>query len=251
VWAISQTNPGQRADPYNPIPIPPATDANGKVRYISSCGFDTKLLTAGKIASDKVTQALNSNVRNKFYNIRGVGNGNTVTSQTWKLVPQAFDPNTDPDPITDTLGPGDGTLPAWSTRLLGLSKGHVINIPGDIEHMDMMNNTSIQTEIAKLLQPTPSLLARMSLIAKRQPVKIKTANRTELNRLIRQLERATTREDISPEERRASVRRRLQRYSPEELQELLARGYMDAVEKPEPNFRRTNPKRKTRTPHQT
>ena len=147
-------------------------------------------------------------------------------------MPQDFDPNTDPDPITDTLGPGDGTLPAWSTRLLGLSKGHVISIPGDIEHMDMMNNTSVQTEIEKLLQPTPSSLARMRLIAKRQPVKIKTANRTELNRLIHQLERATTREDVSPEERRAAVRRQLQRYSPEELQQLLARGYMDALKSP-------------------
>lgn len=147
-------------------------------------------------------------------------------------MPQAFDPNTDPDPITDTLGSDDGTPGAWSTRLLGLSKGHVINIPGNIEHMDMMNNTSVQTEIVKLLQLTPSLLARMSLIAKRQPVKIKTANRTELNRLIRQLERATRREDISPEERRAAVRRRPQMYSPEELQELLARGYMDALKSP-------------------
>jgi len=230
--SVDATNPGQRADPYNPIPIPPATDPNGKVRYISSCGFDMNLLAAGKAASDKITLALNSSVRNKFYNIRGVGNGNTVNSQTWKLVPQGFNPNTDPDPITDTLGPGDGTLPAWSTRLLGLSNGHVISIPGNIDHMDMMNNTSVQIKIAKLLQPTPSLFAHMSRMAKRHPVKIKTASRTELNRLIRQLDRATSGEDISPEERRAVIRGRLQRYSPEELQELLARGYLDALKSP-------------------
>jgi hypothetical protein len=98
--------------------------------------------------------------------------------------------------------------------------------------MDMMNNTSVQIEIAKLLQPTPSLFAHMSLMAKRHPVKIKTASRTELNRLIRQLDRATSGEGISPEERRAVIRGRLKRYSPEELQELLARGYLDALKSP-------------------
>ena len=230
--SMDATNPGQRADPYNPIPIPPATDPNGKVRYISSCGFDMNLLAAGKVASTKVTQPLNSSVRNKFYNIRGVGNNNTVVSQTWKLVPQAFNPNTGQDPITDTLGPGDGLLPAWSTRLLGLGQSHVISIGGDIEHMDMMNNPAVQTEIAKLLQPTPTLFERMKLVARRNPVKLKTASRAELNKLIRQLDRLTAREDFSPEERRAAVRRRLQRHSPEELQELLARGYLDALKSP-------------------
>jgi hypothetical protein len=72
----------------------------------------------------------------------------------------------------------------------------------------------------------------MSLMAKRHPVKIKTASRTELNRLIRQLDRTTSGEDISPEERRAVIRGRLKRYSPEELQELLARGYLDALKSP-------------------
>ena len=196
--SMDATNPGQRADPYNPIPAPPATDPNGKVRYISSCGFDMNLLAAGKVASNKVTQPLNSSVRNKFYNIRGVGNNNTVVSQTWKLVPQAFNPNTGQDPITDTLGPGDGLLPAWSTRLLGLGQSHVISIGGDIEHMDMMNNPDVQTEIAKLLQPTPTLFERMKLVARRNPVKLKTSSRAELNKLIRQLDRLTARKISLP-----------------------------------------------------
>lgn len=230
--SMDATSPGQRADPYNPMPTPPATDPNGKVRYISSCGFDMNLLAAGKTASDKVTQALNSTVRNKFYNIRGVGNNNTVVSQTWKLVPQAFNPNTGQDPITDTFGPGDGVLPAWSTRLLGLGKNHVISIRGAIEHMDMMNSVDVQTEIAKLLQLTPTVFERMKLIARRRPVKMQTASRTQLNKLIRQLERATAKEGISPEERRTVIRRRLQRYSPEELQQLMARAYMDALKSP-------------------
>ncbi len=230
--SMDATTPGRRADPYNPMPVPPATDPNGKVRYISSCGFDMHLLADGQAAYNKLTQPLNSSVRNKFYNIRGVGNNNTVVSQTWKLVPQAFNPNTDQDPITDTRGPGDGLLPAWSTRLLGLGQSHVISIGGNIEHMNMMNNPRVQTEIAKLLQPTPALLKRMKLCARKNPVKLKTANRAKLNKLIHQLDRLTTREDFSPEERQAALRSRLQRYSPEELQELLARGYLDALKSP-------------------
>jgi hypothetical protein len=170
--SMDADNAAERADPYNPIPIPPATNPNGYVRYISSHGFDMNLLAAGKTASDKVTQPLVPSILNKFYNIRGVGNNNTVVSQTWKRVLPTFNPDHDTDPITDTMGPGDGTLPAWSTRLLGMYEGHVISIGGSIEHMDMMNASAVQIEIAKLLQPPPLALKHMSSMAKRNPVKI-------------------------------------------------------------------------------
>lgn len=230
--SMDADNPAERADPYNPIPAPPATNPNGYVRYISSHGFDMNLLAAGKTASIKVAQALNATVRNKFYNIRGVGNNNTVVSQTWKRVLPTFDPDTDTDPITDNMGPGDGTLPAWSTRLLGMDKGHVISIGGNIEHMDMMNASAIQIEIAKLLQPPPMALRHMSSMAKRNPIKITAASRTELNKLIRQLAATTSKEDLSAEQRNAAVRKLLQKYSPEELQKFMARAYLDALKSP-------------------
>jgi pimeloyl-ACP methyl ester carboxylesterase len=229
--SMDADNPAERADPYNPVPFPPATNPNG-VRYISSCGFDTNLLAAGKTASDKVTQPLNATVRNKFYNIRGVGNNNTVVSQTWKRVLPTFDPDQDTDPVTDTLGPGDGTLPAWSTRLLGMNKGHVISIGGSIEHMDMMNEPAVQIEIAKLLQPPSMALKRMSLTARRNPIKIVAASRTELKKLLRQLAATRSKEDFSEEQRNAAVRKLLQKYSPEELQKFMARAYLDALKSP-------------------
>jgi pimeloyl-ACP methyl ester carboxylesterase len=232
--SMDADNPAERADPYNPIPIPPATNPHGYVRYISSHGFDMNLLAAGKIASDKVTQPLAANVRNKFYNIRGVGNNNTVVSQTWKRVLPTFNPdnNNDKDPVTDTKGPGDGLLPAWSTRLLGMNRAHVISIGGNIEHMDMMNETAVQTEIAKLLQPPPSVFAHMSLMARRNPVKITAASRADLNKLIRQLQAITSREDLSTEQRDAAIRKLLQKYSPQELQKFMARAYLDALKSP-------------------
>ena len=230
--SMDADNSAERADPYNPIPIPPATNPNGYVRYISSHGFDKNLLAAGKTASDKVAQPLNATVRNKFYNIRGVGNNNTVVSQTWKRVLPTFDPDNDTDPVTDTMGPGDGTLPAWSTRLLGMDKGHVISIGGNIEHMDMMNESAVQIEIAKLLQPPPLALKHMRSMAKRNPVKITAASRTELNKLIRQLAATTSKEDLSTEQRNAAVRKLLQKYSPEELQKFMARAYLDALKSP-------------------
>src|SRR5262249_44874691 len=34
--SMDADNPAERADPYNPVPLPPATNPNGYVRYISS-----------------------------------------------------------------------------------------------------------------------------------------------------------------------------------------------------------------------
>jgi Lecithin:cholesterol acyltransferase len=230
--SMDADNPAERADPYNPIPIPPATNPTGYVRYISSHGFDMNLLAAGKIASDKVTQPLVPSVLKKFYNIRGVGNNNTVVSQTWKRVLPTFNPDYDTDPIIDTMGPGDGLLPAWSTRLLGMYEKHVISIGGSIEHMDMMNEVAVQIEIGKLLQPSPLALKHMSLMAKRNSVKINAASRAELNKLIRQLAAISSKEDLSTEQRDATIRKLLQKYSPQELQKFMARAYLDALKSP-------------------
>jgi hypothetical protein len=58
-----------RADPYNPIDDP----AHKTVRYISSCGFDRKMLDLGRLALKDLTSPLNDQVADKFWNIRGFG----------------------------------------------------------------------------------------------------------------------------------------------------------------------------------
>ncbi len=117
--------------------------------------------------SRKVSSALaDPNTASKFYNIRGIQskNGNvlsdTVVAQLWERVPELFDPDTDPDPIDDKNGYGDGVQPAWTARLLGLPDPaqQVITIVDDIEHMTMMNNSKVQEKIAELLGLDPNAL---------------------------------------------------------------------------------------------
>ncbi len=220
---------GERADPYNPQPGQPTGTPTGDVRYLSSYGFDWDLLAAGKAASYEITKPLDESLSGKLWNIRGVGKS-TVVTQIWKRVPSSFDPDTDDDPVTDHLGPGDGTLPAWSTRLLG--NPNVISLDDNIEHMTMMNEPVVQAEIASLLNPTQQALRFMRRTAKQNRVKTKAASRKKLNRLIRDLHTITAKEGLRPEERNVAIRERLRRYSPNELQDLMARAYIDALKSP-------------------
>lgn len=136
---------GGRADPYKPAPGQ-GQSVNGYVRYISDYQFDWNMLADGLVASRAVSQSLDGSVAGKLTNIRGVQaqsgaiQDGTVVSQVWALVPSSFDPNSPPDGIPDDVpGPGDDTLPAWSTRLLGNPR--VVTVTAnDINHMDMINH---------------------------------------------------------------------------------------------------------------
>ena len=237
--SMDATTAGLRADPYNPNPgEPKKKGASGNVRYTSNCGFDWSLLSAGDAASCQAGQSLDASVAGKFWNIRGVQTTNgvdaddTVVSQTWRLVPPSFSPDRDADPIKDSYGPGDGTLPAWSTRLLG--NANVCTVKGeDIEHMELMNHAKVQAAIAKILQPAPDALQRMLTTAK--TVKMKTARREELNTLIDQLREVESRKDLPPKERKSAIREVLRKASgddPNKLRELFARAYLDALKSP-------------------
>jgi hypothetical protein len=234
--SMDANTPSERADPYNPIPGAPTSSATGAVRYISNYRFNWHLLGAGKSALYEVARPLDAAVAAKFWNIRGVQfkrgtvlNG-TVVGQKWARVSPNFDPDTDQDPIADKSGPGDGTLPAWSTRLLG--NPNVITIKGDIEHMDLMNEASVQIEIAKLMEPTPKALKRMRRTATRKTAKMKTASRKNLNNLLDELRAITAKEGLSPRERNVAIRAHLAKFGADELQEFLARAYLDAFKSP-------------------
>jgi hypothetical protein len=229
--SMDAASPGQTADPYNPIPGRPSSGSNGDVRYISTHGFDWDLLDAGRAVYRKVAQKLDNKVAAKFYNIRGVQfkNGKlvngTVVSQKWRRVPSTFNPVTDTDPLSDQPGPGDGVLPAWSTRLVGVPAKNVITIKADIEHMTIMNDASVQTQIASLLR-----LAAKELKVARIRKKVPTASRAKLNKFLKGL---GPRAAIRPlEQRRKAVQEYLQSYGPDELQALLGRAYLDALKSP-------------------
>ncbi|MBV8744839.1 MAG: hypothetical protein JO134_07350 [Xanthobacteraceae bacterium] len=242
--SMDATTAGLRADPYNPGP-----GAGGKVRYISSYKFDFGALNYAKGVYQDVAAPLTNAMAAKFYNIRGVQfkNGQavngTVVSQTWALVPPTFDPDTDADPLTDILGPGDDTLPAWSTRLLGLPPGHVITIKGaNLEHMDLMNDSRVQTRIRALLG-----LPKTAAKRRRGRVKTAAASRTDLNKFLKGVRGAIEKED-SPEKRAEIIRAYLARFSPDQLQEFMGRIYLDAFKSPSQKTGRPAGKRSADTP---
>jgi hypothetical protein len=192
-----EANSGARADPYHPD-LGKGQSDSGFVRYISSYGFDWNKLVDGLAATQAVSQSLDASVADKFTNIRGVQgtpgaivNG-TIVAQRWALVPSSFDPDSGADGITDIQGPGDDTLPAWSTRLLG--NRHVITVKAtDINHMDMMNHADVQKAIANVLAPSP--MAKKRMLATAKTVKMKAASRKDLNALISTLSKVHPKKD--------------------------------------------------------
>ena len=227
---------GQPADPYNPVPSDGAVDQNGLVRFVDGCGFQWPLLHNARTIVGQVSQPLPSAVASKLFCIRGVQTSfgavtnQTVVSQIWKLVPPTFDPDQDSDPVTDAFGPGDGTQPAWTTRLLGLTAGQVITVRSDsIEHMTMMDHPAVQQAIGDLLElpiVVPSLLSVADTALQA------LASRIEMNSFLEEARRISQRPDLSREARQKRMEAFLRDRPRELLQALLARGYMDALKSP-------------------
>jgi len=154
--SLDSTNPATIADPYNPA-------TNGAlVRYPEGGWFDTGSLAQGLATRANLVAPLPTDVNAKFYNIRGVQTNSagavidgTISRQTWDWINPGFDPNSDPDPIHSFNGPGDDTLPAWSTRLVTTPKENVITIQGSVddlfEHMFLMDHPLVLAALQQLL----------------------------------------------------------------------------------------------------
>ena len=128
------------------------------MRYPLQYGFESSLLYRGNVTAHNVSRAFSDpSVAAKFYNIRGVQSNNgqilnkTPVGQSWARISPTFCADSDPDPIEDKKGPGDGTQPAWTTRLLGLPPSQIITIVGELTHTRMLDLTSVQTQIAQLI----------------------------------------------------------------------------------------------------
>ncbi|MEO8739065.1 MAG: hypothetical protein ABI537_05105 [Casimicrobiaceae bacterium] len=145
--SMDSTLPALRADPYNP-------QTNGsQVRYpppYTMSGFDTDELDNGGEVVKFLAGALTAAKANKFFNIQGAHvPANTVGGTTWAWLPPPFAP----PPITDNpVVGGDGTLPAWSTRLVSLNPSNCILLKDpNAEHMFIMNSTATLKALAGVL----------------------------------------------------------------------------------------------------
>ena len=226
---------GERADPYAPSPGEPQTAPapDDRVRYLPSYGFDWRLLAAGHMASVEVSKPLDPSVAGKLWNIRGVQTDNndpkdgTVVAQTWSRVAASYVPDPYNDPITDTLGPGDGVIAAWSARLVG--NPQVVAIADDqVDHMDLMNHGPVQAAIADILAHSPEAHDRM--VASARTAKIDAAPRADLDGLSAKL--GALESDLTSAARKFAVQTILNEVAkddPDALHQLHARAFMDAL----------------------
>jgi len=148
---------GQWADPFKPV------DALPKLRYPPY--INTSELHDAKASYQQVAQDLPDAIAARFFNIRAVqrSGGNdlnqTYVSQKWDTVPAGFNPDTPHTvPITYTVGPGDGTIPAWSARLISLDQAYpnnIVTLRGDLEHMSLMESQAVQNQVYNFLGSPP------------------------------------------------------------------------------------------------
>lgn len=148
---------GQPADPFNPVDAPP------KLRYPAYVNLSE--LPGALNSYQQVAQDLSPAVAARFFNIRAVqrSGGNdlnqTYVSQKWDTVPAGFNPDAPhPVPITYAKGPGDGTIPAWSARLISLDQAYpnnVVTLRGNLEHMSLMESQAVQDQIYNFLGSPP------------------------------------------------------------------------------------------------
>jgi pimeloyl-ACP methyl ester carboxylesterase len=228
--SMDYDDPTEVADPYDP-----QLGADGTLRYPLDYGFESSLLYRANSTARNVSRAITDPaIAGKFYNIRGVKSSNgtvvnsTAVSISWKRISSNFDPDEDPDPIEDKMGPGDGTQPAWTARLLGLPAGHVITIVGDeIEHLRMMNLPRVQSKIAELLGLDPG--GMMFAPANITPL---AASLSDFKGFLDGLRRVTAGRDLTPERRNVLKTTYLRTFTPEQLQLFLARYLLEAQRQP-------------------
>jgi hypothetical protein len=223
-------DPNEVADPYDPQP-----GADGTLRYPLKYGFESSLLYKANIVARTVSRAITDQaIAAKFFNIRGVisSNGQVVNSTpvsiTWGRVPAEFDPDNDPDPIEDKKGPGDGTQPAWTARLLGLPAGHVITIVGsEIEHAMMMDLPRVQMRIAELIGLDPD-----GMQFGPESIELAAASLLEFNDFLDGMRKLMAGRDLTLERRNILKAGYLRTFTPEQLQRFLVRYLLEALRRP-------------------
>jgi hypothetical protein len=154
--SMDATNPREPADPYNP-------QTNGTlVRYPTKTGFDPEELSCGRSLSRRLVEPLTERLSEKFYNIRGIkfASGSvvndTINNTTWGWISADWNADSGETPIKDgPKGPGDDTLPAWSTHLITLPEKNRITIEDSLDHMFIMDKPSIQNKLGQLLEVIP------------------------------------------------------------------------------------------------
>jgi pimeloyl-ACP methyl ester carboxylesterase len=128
-----------QVDPFSP----------GSNRYPQNIGLSTSELQRALQSYRKIALGPPALYVDRFFNIRGIPK-NTNGSISWGLLTGPNNPNT--SPIGNGSGvPGDGTLPAWSTRLVTLPNNQIVPVGGNIDHMFMMEEDLTHQALSLIL----------------------------------------------------------------------------------------------------
>lgn len=241
------------ADPDYPLHTYPSHDfANGTLsidpfspgahRYPQNIGFMMGELGHGLTTYRKVAHKPLPQYIDRFFNIRGIQSAPQTTpgSVSWGLLTGPNNPNT--SPIGTGPGtPGDGTLPAWSTRLVTLPSDQVIPIVGDITHMFLMEEDALHQALAGVLAGED-----VQMMAKPSPSSppVQPATREEVFEFLRELQQFRSRGE-KPVDRKA-IQEFLSRQSLGSLHGISSRIMMDILKSPTAEAKRKAPRTGTR-----
>lgn len=140
--SMDALNGAQRVDPFNP----------GQYRYPTDTGFDMNELDHALQTYRRLADTPPASVAGKFFNLRGVQSSPKTTpgSVSWGSLSGPLNPNAPPVSAGPGM-PGDGTLPAWSTRSVKLPSSQCVEIEGDIDHMLLMEHDLTHQKLAVVL----------------------------------------------------------------------------------------------------
>ena len=115
-----------------------------------------------------IAKYLPAAVVDRVFHIRAVKR-RTQVEHKWQSVNGAnFNPNTDPSPISGTMGDGDGTIPAWSARLAQVPDSQVFNLETAKSHSDLLEHEETLEVVNQLMEtdqlPSPLTIPTRSLI---------------------------------------------------------------------------------------
>ena len=128
------------------------------------------------------------------------------------------------------MGPGDGTQPAWTARLLGLPASQIISVVGDeIDHATMLNVPSVQKKIAGVIGlDVNALRFGLDILGFAQ----RAASLSQFDEFLDGVGNLTLGRFLTREQGNALKSAFFRNFPPAQLQGFLARYYLEALRHP-------------------
>jgi pimeloyl-ACP methyl ester carboxylesterase len=222
--SVDAANSTQTVDDYN-CPVQ---------RYPATIGFNDAERQHALAIYQKLVAPLPASVAGKFYCIRGIkaGTADTAGSISWGAISNTFDPATGPSPISDgSPVEGDGTQPAWTTRLVATGSNPSIDVvANDVEHMFIMEAPETQNAVAQALGLPPVKLMKAVRLSRKRAKLARPATRKRAADFIAQLRaRSGATSAAGIKEYAAAIESQTQMEKVEEYVDRLSQGSLQSI----------------------